>query len=118
MEPACIYVYCGHLQVREAVVILDLDVIYYPCPKGGPTWRPKATEEGGRAMFPYLQDPNTGACLEQPNASSPANIQPPASHMQVDKPMQVCISITMPGDCCAAADQRLPCCQPTGPTHT
>ena len=29
------------LQVREATTLLDLDVLFYPCPKGGPTWRPK-----------------------------------------------------------------------------
>jgi hypothetical protein len=28
-------------QVREAASILDIDILYYPCPKGGPTWRPK-----------------------------------------------------------------------------
>lgn len=30
-----------HLQVREACTLLDIDVKFYPCPKGGPTWRPK-----------------------------------------------------------------------------
>ncbi len=29
------------LQVREACTLLDIDVLFYPCPKGGPTWRPK-----------------------------------------------------------------------------
>ena len=29
------------VQVREATSILDIDVLFYPCPKGGPTWRPK-----------------------------------------------------------------------------
>lgn len=29
------------LQVREACTLLDIDVLMYPCPKGGPTWRPK-----------------------------------------------------------------------------
>ena len=28
-------------QVREACSILDLDVLFYPCPKDGPNWRPK-----------------------------------------------------------------------------
>lgn len=48
------------VQVREAVSILDLDVLVYPCPKGGPTWRQKAVAMGGKAQFPYLVDPNTG----------------------------------------------------------
>ncbi len=47
-------------QVREAVSVLDLDVLVYPCPKDGPTWRPKAVELGGKAQFPYLVDPNSG----------------------------------------------------------
>jgi predicted membrane protein len=29
--------------VREAVHILDLDVLFYPCPKGGATYRPRVT---------------------------------------------------------------------------
>ncbi len=29
------------LQVREAISMLDLDVMVYPCPKEGTTWRPK-----------------------------------------------------------------------------
>ena len=29
------------MQVREACSILDLDVLFYPCPKDGPNWRPK-----------------------------------------------------------------------------
>ena len=28
-------------KVREAASILDIDVLYYPCPSGGPTFRPK-----------------------------------------------------------------------------
>lgn len=47
-------------KVREAVAILDLDVEMYPCPKGGPTFRPKVLEMGGKAQYPYLVDPNTG----------------------------------------------------------
>ena len=32
---------CLCIQVREACSILDLDVLFYPCPKDGPNWRPK-----------------------------------------------------------------------------
>ncbi len=46
--------------VREAITELDLDVIVYPCPKRGTRFRPKVTEMGGKAQFPYLVDPNTG----------------------------------------------------------
>jgi len=34
--------------------VLDLDVLYYPCPQGGPSFRPKATEMGGKKQFPYM----------------------------------------------------------------
>ena len=48
------------MQVREALTLLDLDVLIYPCPKGGPTYRPKAQQMSGKAQFPFLVDPNTG----------------------------------------------------------
>jgi hypothetical protein len=48
-------------QVREAISILDLDVIVRPCPRDGDVWRPQAIQEGGKSQFPYLKDPNTGA---------------------------------------------------------
>lgn len=47
-------------KVREALSILDLDAVVYPCPKNGPRFRPEVERRGGRAMFPYLVDPNTG----------------------------------------------------------
>ncbi|KAG2500151.1 hypothetical protein HYH03_001733 [Edaphochlamys debaryana] len=47
-------------KVREAMCILDLDAIMYPCPKDGATWRPKANAMGGKKQFPFLVDPNTG----------------------------------------------------------
>jgi glutathione S-transferase len=50
-------------KVREMLCVLDLDAMVYPCPRGGTRFRPKATALGGRAMFPYLVDPNTGAAL-------------------------------------------------------
>lgn len=37
-------------KVREAVAILDLDVLVLPCPKDGPTWRPEAVQKGGKRM--------------------------------------------------------------------
>eukprot|EP00607_Mallomonas_marina_P009705 CAMPEP_0182420652 /NCGR_PEP_ID=MMETSP1167-20130531/5612_1 /TAXON_ID=2988 /ORGANISM="Mallomonas Sp, Strain CCMP3275" /LENGTH=248 /DNA_ID=CAMNT_0024596891 /DNA_START=57 /DNA_END=800 /DNA_ORIENTATION=- len=46
-------------KVREAVHILDLDVMFYPCPRGGPTFRSKVIKQGGKAQFPYMIDPNT-----------------------------------------------------------
>ena len=48
---------------REALSALSLDPIIYPCPKGGTRYREKVKAEGGRAQFPYLRDPNTGAAM-------------------------------------------------------
>jgi glutathione S-transferase len=45
-------------KAREALSILDLEAIVYPCPKGGPTFRPRVREQGGRELFPYLVDLN------------------------------------------------------------
>lgn len=47
-------------KVREALSILDLDAMIFPCPKGGPVFREEVRRRGGRAMFPYLVDPNAG----------------------------------------------------------
>ncbi|KAL5682247.1 hypothetical protein ACJX0J_008632, partial [Zea mays] len=50
-------------KVREMVTVLDLDVLFYPCPKKGPTFRPKVLEMGGKKQFPYMVDPNTGVAM-------------------------------------------------------
>ncbi|GKC34914.1 thioredoxin family protein [Tanacetum coccineum] len=50
-------------KVREIVAVLDLDVLYYPCPRSGPNFRPKAVQMGGKQMFPYMVDPNTGVSM-------------------------------------------------------
>jgi glutathione S-transferase len=46
--------------VREALTVLDIDAIIYPCPKGGERYRTLVEEKGGKAMFPFLVDKNTG----------------------------------------------------------
>ncbi len=48
-------------KVRDALSELDLEVMVYPCPKGGTRYRPKAIDLGGQAQFPYLIDPNSGS---------------------------------------------------------
>ena len=35
-------------------IYLDIDVLFYPCPKDGPNFRPKANEMGGKKQFPYM----------------------------------------------------------------
>jgi glutathione S-transferase len=47
-------------KVREALTVLDLDAVVYPCPKRGPRFREQVKQRGGKAQFPYLVDPNTG----------------------------------------------------------
>ena len=44
--------------VREVLTELDLDVVIYPCPKGGDRFRNRALEIGGKMQFPLLVDPN------------------------------------------------------------
>ncbi|KAE8098560.1 hypothetical protein FH972_016613 [Carpinus fangiana] len=50
-------------KVREIVAVLDLDVLFYPCPKNGPNFRPKVAQMGGKQQFPYMVDPNTGVSM-------------------------------------------------------
>ncbi len=47
-------------KVREALSVLDLEAVIYPCPKGGTRFRPEVVRRGGKAQFPYLVDPNAG----------------------------------------------------------
>eukprot|EP00252_Welwitschia_mirabilis_P024991 TRINITY_DN764_c0_g1_i1.p1 TRINITY_DN764_c0_g1~~TRINITY_DN764_c0_g1_i1.p1 ORF type:complete len:321 (-),score=56.13 TRINITY_DN764_c0_g1_i1:89-1051(-) len=50
-------------KVREMVSILDIDVLFYPCPRNGPNFRPKVKEMGGKQLFPYMVDPNKGISM-------------------------------------------------------
>ncbi len=50
-------------KVREALSILDLDAMIFPCPKNGPRFREQVKARGGKAQFPYLVDPNTDSAL-------------------------------------------------------
>jgi glutathione S-transferase len=47
-------------KVREALSVLDLDAVVYPCPKGGQRFRPEVMARGGKAQFPFLVDPDAG----------------------------------------------------------
>jgi len=47
-------------KVREAICILDLDVLIKPTPRNGPTFRQQLKELGGKTSSPFLVDPNTG----------------------------------------------------------
>src|SRR5262245_34919205 len=65
-EPLALYEFeaCPFCRkVREALSVLDLDAMVYPCPKGGPRYREDVKRRGGKAQFPYLVDPNTGQAM-------------------------------------------------------
>ena len=53
--------YCR--KVREALSILDLDAMIYPCPREGKRFRPVVQERGGKLQFPWFVDPNSGISL-------------------------------------------------------
>lgn len=48
---------------REVLTELDLDVMIYPCPRGGQRFRPEVKRLGGKQQFPFLVDPNTGVSM-------------------------------------------------------
>ena len=50
-------------KVREALSVLDLEAMVHPCPKGGERFRPEVVRRGGKALFPYLVDPNTSTAM-------------------------------------------------------
>jgi glutathione S-transferase len=50
-------------RVRETLSEFDLDALVFPCPKGGTRFRPRVTELGGKAQFPFLVDRNTGRSM-------------------------------------------------------
>lgn len=50
--------YCR--KAREALTVLDVDVMVHPCPKGGPRHRAQVRRRGGKEQFPWLVDPNSG----------------------------------------------------------
>ncbi|KAA0063819.1 Thioredoxin-like protein [Cucumis melo var. makuwa] len=45
------YIACS---VREIVAVLDLDILFYPCPRNGPNFHPKVLQMGGKQQFPYM----------------------------------------------------------------
>ena len=50
-------------RVREVMTLLNLDYEVYPCPKGGKRYREVVQKLGGRLMFPFFVDENTGEQL-------------------------------------------------------
>ena len=50
-------------KVREALTMLDLEVLVRPAPHGGTRFRPHAIASGGKRQFPLLFDPNTNELI-------------------------------------------------------
>lgn len=55
-------------KVREALTMLDLEVLVRPTPRGGSRFRPGACELGGKRQFPLLVDPNEDLRLYESDA--------------------------------------------------
>jgi glutathione S-transferase len=58
--------YCR--KVREALTMLDLEVLVKPAPHGGERFRPEAIALGGKRQFPLLVDRNQDAVLYESDA--------------------------------------------------
>jgi glutathione S-transferase len=57
--------YCR--KVREVLTELDIAYVCRPCPKGSNN-RKTVVERGGKALFPFLVDPNTGVEMYESEA--------------------------------------------------
>ena len=55
-------------KVREALSMLDLEAIVYPCPKRGARFRSELKRRGGKLQFPYLVDANAGIEMYESDA--------------------------------------------------
>lgn len=65
-EPIILYEFegCPFCRIaREAVSETGTPALVRPCPKGGARFRPSVKEEGGKAQFPYMIDPNNDVRL-------------------------------------------------------
>ncbi len=58
--------YCR--KVREALSILDLQAMIFPCPRQGKRFRPIVHERGGKQQFPWFVDPNLGVEMYESDA--------------------------------------------------
>jgi hypothetical protein len=55
--------YCR--KVREAITVLDLDVLVKPCPRGSPFRKEVEELAGGKSQFPFLVDSYTGVSMSE-----------------------------------------------------
>lgn len=65
-EPVILYDFegCPYCRIaREAISEAGVPALVRPCPKRGERFRPAVIEQGGKARFPYLVDPNAGVAM-------------------------------------------------------
>lgn len=65
-EPLILYEFenCPYCRIaREAISQTGVLMDIRPCPKNGKRFRPEVKRMGGKAMFPYLIDPNAGVSM-------------------------------------------------------
>ena len=101
--------------VREALTVLDLDVLVRPTPRGGRRFRPEVVERGGKSQYPYLVDPGAGiemyesaAIVEYLYATYGGRPAPPALLRMVDLPTSMLCSALRFGAGRAARPSRAP----------
>ena len=64
-EPLIVYEYEGSpycKKVREACSVLDLDVLFKPCPQGSEAFRAESRELGAKT-YPFMVDPNANVSM-------------------------------------------------------
>lgn len=64
-EPIVMYEYEGSpycKKVREALSVLDCDVLFKPCPQGSEAFRAESKRLGA-TTYPFMVDPNTGTSM-------------------------------------------------------
>lgn len=64
-EPLVVYEYEGSpycKKVREACSVLDLDVLFKPCPQGSEAFRAESRELGAKT-YPFMVDPNANVAM-------------------------------------------------------
>ena len=64
-EPLVVYEYEGSpycKKVREACSVLDLDVLFKPCPQGSEAFRAESRELGAKT-YPFMVDPNANVSM-------------------------------------------------------
>ena len=82
--------------VREALTMLDLEVMVYPVPGNGKRFRKQLAEKSGSNLVPFLHDPNTGECSSRVQKSIVDYLYSPIrtrGRESPDEPVTACIRL-------------------------